>query len=184
MSRQALVVGASGMLTGVARWLAEQGYLVTLVGRDQGRLAQVRDGSLYPQSFRLLPLDYHRTDHLREAMEQLIGENRHIDLVVAWIHQTAPDALPTIQQVLSRPNKNWSLYHVCGSKAWLHPPIVQEIASCTYHRIILGFVCEKEQKSRWLTNNEIVQGVIRSIQSQKMQSIVGQVEPWDRRPSS
>jgi len=179
---RAVVVGASGMLTEVARWLAEQGYQVTVVGRDQTKLERVRNGSAYPHLFTLLPLDYGQTDQLREAMEQLIAEQEHIELVVAWIHSTAPEAISTIQQVLSCPKKKWSLYHVCGSRAWVHPPFVLEVAGCSYRRIILGFVCE-EKGSRWLSNEEIAQGVISAIQSKEPQTIVGSVEPWDKRPS-
>ncbi|WP_103108307.1 short-chain dehydrogenase [Brevibacillus reuszeri] len=179
---RALVVGASGMLTEVARWLAEQGYQVIVVGRDRAKLERVRDGSRYPHLFTLLSLDYGQTDQLREAMEQLIVEQGHIELIVAWIHSTAPEALSTIQQVLSRPKKTWNLYHVCGSRAWIKPPLVQEFAGCSYHRIILGFVCE-EKGSRWLTNEEIAQGVISAIQSKEPQTIVGSVEPWEKRPT-
>ncbi|GIO04972.1 short-chain dehydrogenase [Brevibacillus reuszeri] len=179
---RALVVGASGMLTEVARWLAEQSYQVIVVGRNRAKLERVRDGSRYPHLFTLLPLDYGQTDQLREAMEQLIAEQGHIELVVAWINSTAPEAISTIQQVLSRPKKKWSLYHVCGSRAWIHPPLVQEVAGCSYHRIILGFVCE-EKGSRWLNNEEIAQGVIFAIQSKEPQTIVGSVEPWEKRPT-
>ncbi|MFE1626055.1 short-chain dehydrogenase [Brevibacillus reuszeri] len=179
---RALVVGASGMLTEVARWLAEQSYQVIVVGRNRAKLERVRDGSRYPHLFTLFPLDYGQTNQLREAMEQLIAEQGHIELVVAWIHSTAPRAISTIQQVLSRPKKKWSLYHVCGSRAWIHPPLVQEVAGCSYHRIILGFVCE-EKGSRWLINEEIAQGVISAIQSKEPQTIVGSVEPWEKRPT-
>jgi len=182
MVMRALVVGASGMLTEVARWLAEQGYQVTVVGRDRARLERVRDSSRYPHLFMLLPLDYEQTNQLREALEQLMAEQEHIELVVAWIHSTAPEAISIIQQVFSRPKKKWSLYHVCGSRAWKQPPLVQEVTGCSYHCIILGFVCE-EKNSRWLTNEEITQGVISAIQSKEPQTIVGSVEPWEKRPS-
>ncbi|MGG1663240.1 SDR family NAD(P)-dependent oxidoreductase [Brevibacillus sp. NRS-1366] len=182
MAQKALVVGASGMLTEVARWLAKQGYEVTVVGRNRGKLEEVRDGSSHPESFTLLALDYHQSDYLREAMEQLVAKQGHIQLVVSWIHQTAPEVLPTIGEVLSRPQKEWNLYHVCGSRAWRNPPVVPEGIGCTYHRIILGFVCG-EKESRWLTNGEIAQGVIQAIQAAEPQFIVGSVEPWERRPS-
>ncbi|MEK3742890.1 hypothetical protein NST23_09380 [Brevibacillus sp. FSL K6-0770] len=48
MAQEALVIGASGMLTEVARWLAKEGYRVTGVGRDRQKLASVRDGSGNP----------------------------------------------------------------------------------------------------------------------------------------
>lgn len=182
MAREALVIGASGMLAEVSRWLANEGWQVTIVGRDRQKLEQVRDGAMNPDSVHLLALDYGQTESLRTAMAELVASRGAMELVVAWIHQTAPDALATVLAELSRPKRPFRLYHVCGSRAWKNPPVVYVPKTCAYHRVILGFVCEGEE-ARWLTNREIADGVIRAIRQQTAQGIVGQVEPWERRPT-
>ncbi|MGN7468488.1 short-chain dehydrogenase [Brevibacillus sp. SAFN-007a] len=182
MAQEALVIGASGMLAEVARWLAKEGWQVTVVGRDRRKLEQVRDGALRPEAVHLLPLDYGQTETLRTAMAKLVESRGPMNLVVAWIHQTSPDALATVLAELSRSPWPFRLYHVCGSRAWKNPPVVHVPATCSYHRIILGFVCEGDE-ARWLTNAEIADGVIRAIGDNAAQAIVGQVEPWEKRPA-
>ncbi|MFS0554453.1 short-chain dehydrogenase [Brevibacillus sp. 179-C9.3 HS] len=183
MAQEALVIGASGMLTAVSWWLACQGYQVTVIGRDQDKLQRVRDDSPRPASIHLLPQDYHQTDSLRQAMADLVKKRGSMDVVVAWIHSTAPDALPVVVEELSRPEKRWQLLHVCGSGAWKNPPTVPSSDVCTYHRVILGFRSEGDH-ARWLTNNEIAAGVIEALQKNEQLYIVGQVEPWDKRPAN
>lgn len=183
MAQEALVIGASGMLTEVSRWLARQGYQVTVLGRDPVKLSRIRDGSIHPESIHMLPQDYHQTDGLRQAMAELVEKRGPMDVVVAWIHSTAPRALPVIVEELSRPEKRWQLLHVCGSGAWKNPPSEPNSKVCNYRRVILGFTCVGEH-SRWLTNDEIAAGVIDALQTTERQIIVGQVEPWEKRPAN
>ncbi|QRG69449.1 short-chain dehydrogenase [Brevibacillus choshinensis] len=181
MGREALVVGGSGMLADATIWLAREGYHVSVVGRDRGRLERVANDSSTPDRFTLLDLDYQDSTALLQAMARLQSDRGEMDLVVAWIHQTAPEALSIIQRAFSGQEKAWRLYHVCGSRAWIDPPTVQEVPSCLYRRIILGFV-PGEPASRWLTNDEIAGGVVQAIKADRPQSIVGSVEPWEKRP--
>lgn len=53
---------------------------------------------------------------------------------------------------------------------------------CLYHRIILGFILE-DTYGRWLTHQEISDGVINGIESNCNEWIVGQIEPWELRPN-
>ncbi|MCE0451796.1 short-chain dehydrogenase [Brevibacillus sp. AF8] len=182
MALEALVIGASGMLAEVSRWLARQGYQVTVLGRDPVKLSRIRDGSIHPESIHLLPQDYHQTDSLRQAMAELVEKRGPMDVVVAWIHSTAPHALSVIVEELSRPEKHWQLLHVCGSGAWKNSPKEPTSEVCHYRRVILGFTCSGEH-SRWLTNDEIAAGVINALQTNEQQIIVGQVEPWEKRPA-
>lgn len=145
------------------------------------RLERVAKDSSTPDRFTLLDLDYQDTTAMQQAMSQLRSERGPIDVVVAWIHNTAPKALPVIQHVFAQQATEWRLFHVCGSRAWIKPPNVEEVVSCLYRWIILGFVLE-EPLARWLTNDEIARGVIRAIETDQAQSIIGNVEPWERRP--
>lgn len=181
MGRDALVIGGTGMLGGTVLWLVEQGYRVTVLARDRRRFEQLRQDMPDPQAVRFIQLDYHRTTELKTAMEEMVAETGPIDLVVSWIHSSAPLALETILDVLSRQQKPWRLFQVCGSRAWKNPP--QEIARehVVFRRVILGFILE-EESARWLYNHEIAQGVIDAIRSDQPLSIVGLVEPWEKRP--
>ncbi|MBH0332087.1 short-chain dehydrogenase [Brevibacillus brevis] len=182
MAQEALVIGASGMLTEVSRWLAREGYQVTVLGRDPVKLRRVRDGSIHPESIHLLSQDYQQTDSLRQSMAELVEKRGPMDVVVAWIHSTAPHALSVIVEELSRPEKSWQLLHVCGSGAWKNSPTKPTSEVCIYRQVILGFTCAGEH-SRWLTNDEIAAGVIDALQTTEKQIIVGQVEPWEKRPA-
>lgn len=182
MAREALVVGGSGMLAEVSRWLAAQGYQVTVLGRDEHKLKRVRNDSAHPESIHLLATDYRDTDRFRLAIAELIAKRGPMELVVSWIHSNAPEALPVIVEELSRPQKEWQLLHVCGSGAWKNPPSEPASAVCLYRRVILGFRCEGNH-ARWLTNEEIAAGVIVALTKSEGQYIVGQVEPWEKRPA-
>jgi hypothetical protein len=58
--------------------------------------------------------------------------------------------------------------------------IREAIGDC-YSQVILGFVLDGNS-SRWLTNDEISAGVIKAIEQPEEISIVGSIEPWERRP--
>ncbi|MGG0444303.1 short-chain dehydrogenase, partial [Bacillus mycoides] len=46
---------------------------------------------------------------------------------------------------------------------------------------VLGFILE-DTYARWLTHEEIADGVIKGIESKCTEWIVGRVEPWESRP--
>lgn len=50
-----------------------------------------------------------------------------------------------------------------------------------YREVMLGFV-PLGTGSRWLTNEEISDGVIDAVGTDGERSIVGVVEPWELRP--
>lgn len=178
MRKKALVVGGTGMLADVVQWLVGQDYQVAVVGRNRERFLRAQLASV-----EYIQQDYHQTDELRVAMGALLLHSGPFDLVVSWIHLTAPEALTTIQMALSRQEQEWRLLHVCGSGAWKRPPQVVPTANCLYRRVILGFVLTEGDSARWLSNQEISEGVIDAIRSDQPLSIVGVVEPWEKRPT-
>ena len=100
------------------------------------------------------------------------------------MHSTAPNALFTIINVVSKQRNNWNLVHILGSSSNLET-IKKNISvpeNCTYSQVQLGFVRENNQ-TRWLTNTEISSGVIRAITQKETNYIVGTLEPWEQRPS-
>ena len=78
----------------------------------------------------------------------------------------------------------WKLIEVKGSSSHLSNiqttgQYVQE--NCHVKIVQLGFVLDG-CTSRWLTHKEISNGVIQAIKSENNKTIVGTLEPWDRRP--
>lgn len=47
--------------------------------------------------------------------------------------------------------------------------------------MLLGYLLE-EKHPRWLTDDEIAGGVMQAIRSDQEESIIGLIEPWNKRP--
>lgn len=183
--QRAIVVGGSGMLAAVSSGLVkERGMTVGVIARTQKSLDRLE---AIPSGFagRLVPmaLDYHNVDRLRHWIGHFQLMEGPIDLVVAWIHQPVVPVLEAvISEVEAYRHMPWRLVHVVGSQAGFEAPGIVTFSSwCAYQRVILGFVLEGNS-SRWLLHSEISQGVLRAIQSDQPTSVVGTLEPPDRRP--
>ena len=116
-------------------------------------------------------------------MNAAIEKNGAIDIVIAWIHSNAPKALKVIAKEMSANQKPWELFHVLGSSSDLNK-VKKEITvsgNCSYFQIQLGFIIE-EERSRWLTNEEISKGVIEAINRKNNLVTIGQVKPRKLRP--
>ncbi|PHC61397.1 short-chain dehydrogenase [Bacillus toyonensis] len=178
----ALVIGGTGMLKKVSMWLCEQGFYVSIIGRDEVKLEYVKRASSAPENITCLPLDYHNNDKVKIAIKGTIERNGPITLVVAWIHSSAKYALSLICKEIEFSSETYSLFHILGSKASRMNAGKIGGTLCLYHRIILGFILE-DTFGRWLTHQEISDGVINGIESNCNEWIVGQIEPWELRPN-
>ncbi|MED3179268.1 short-chain dehydrogenase [Bacillus thuringiensis] len=154
----ALVIGGTGMLKKVSMWLCEKGFYVSIIGRDEVNLENVKRMSSAPENITCLSLDYHNDEDVKLAIKSTIKKNGPITLVVAWVHTSAKHALSNICKELDLSSKTYSLFH------------------------ILGFILE-DTYGRWLTHEEIADGVIKGIESKRAEWIVGRVEPWELRPT-
>ncbi|MCL6445261.1 MAG: short-chain dehydrogenase [Alicyclobacillus sp.] len=173
-----LVVGGTGMLAGVTKWLAEQGNIVSVVSR---RADQVFSEVL---AVRLNPIavDYRDSDKLRQRIAEAILVHGPVQLAVFWIHTDAPYAFRVISdEISSHAEVSWRLFHVRGSMAHLNPELPQIPSNCMYRQVILGFMLE-ESRSRWLTHAEISGGVVEAIRIDCERLVVGTLEPWEKRP--
>jgi len=177
-----LVVGGTGMLQNVSKWFAKQGHYTSVIGRDIKRLKEIQNSCDTPESVTCLAVDYHNSDELRVKIKSSIQKNGPIQIVVAWIHSTAVDVLRIISEEIEVFSKEWELFHVLGSSAYKSGKKVRCSSLCKYYRIILGFLKE-EKGSRWLTHDEIANGVMAEVQHKQREWIVGTLEPWDDRPS-
>lgn len=181
----ALVIGGTGMLANTSLWLVSQGYHVSVIGRNELRMESVIHQSSVPSQITPLIVDYSNIPLLKMKLRATIEQNGYIDLVIAWIHSYAGRTLECIVSEISPcRNGTWKLFHILGSSANLSG--VHENLnlpnSAQYYQIQLGFMIENGH-SRWLTSEEISQGVIDSIRHNRLITIVGTLQPWEKRPS-
>ncbi|GIO23740.1 short-chain dehydrogenase [Oceanobacillus sp. J11TS1] len=180
----ALVVGGTGMLSGVSLWLAGEATKVSVIARSQGKMKELlvkahQDACIIP-----LLVDYKDSTALKEKIRACISQNGPIDLVVAWIHSDGKNALDIISNEVAQTSPFWKLYHVLGSSAniaQIKEVAVKKHPNCQYRQIQLGFIWEKSY-SRWLTHQEISKGIIDAIIRNQEVKVIGTLEPWNRHP--
>ncbi|WP_263298617.1 short-chain dehydrogenase [Planococcus sp. 4-30] len=168
------------MLANVSIWLSENGYHVSVIGRNPEKMKRLMDQN--PAQLTPILVDYTNTKELAEQLHHIQQQNGPIQLVVAWIHSNGTRVIPCLIEFLPR-LQSWDLFHVNGSSSNLEdikaktavPPYVG------YHQILLGFKIEDGQ-SRWLTHEEISNGVIKAIQENKSTQVIGTITPWEKRP--
>jgi NADP-dependent 3-hydroxy acid dehydrogenase YdfG len=182
LKKHALVIGGTGMLRETTLWLEKQGYHVSVVARTQTKLNRIKEQAVDPENVSTYAVDYHDEGEFSDTINRVLDGNGAVDLVVVWIHSSAPKAFPVlVQNFASKQDSNWALYHVNGSTKEIPTAIPELPKQCSYHRIYLGFVIEMGW-SRWLSNHEISNGVILAIDRNKPLHIVGTLKPWEMRP--
>ena len=180
--RHALVVGGTGMLRGVVRWLAEEGWTVSVVARGRQRLVALEEEACpLAGSVRPIRVDYRNDKALRTALESANERFGPMELAVCWIHSTAPRALGIIAAVLANQPTRPRLFGVWGSVSTdpsVPDPDDARLSSAStglaYRRVILGFEADG-CGSRWLTDSEIASGVIDAITGDAPSTVVGTV---------
>ena len=165
-----LVVGGTGMLSGATAALSEISLCTSVIARSAHSLDRLGQ-SLRGASARYNPIavDYHRTDLLEKIILGAIADYGPIDLVVSWIHSDAPQAPLVIARLTAARAEKVQYFHIYGSSGGdpsRKPSVLEKemlaMPNLAFHRVVLGFVIEG-RGSRWLTNQEISQGVIDAI---------------------
>ncbi|WP_176224011.1 short-chain dehydrogenase [Thalassobacillus devorans] len=181
--KHALVIGGTGMLAETTLWLADQGYHVSVVVRNKQKMDKLIERST--RSDKLIPVlvDYKNTEGLIHRLREDFERHGTPQLVVAWIHSDAGKAREVILHEVAKATVPFNLYIILGSS---HNRDVfrQEINvpdHGTLHIVQLGYVVEGN-RSKWLVHDEIAHGVIDAIRNEKMEHVVGVLEPWEHRP--
>ena len=180
--KHALIIGGTGMLRKVTEYLSEKFETVSGICRNKFRL----DSNL--KNINPLILDYSDYELLSKRIDEAVKQFGEIDLVVSWIHSTAPLAPKIIAEKINAYGKPFRFFDILGS-AYADPSknkIEREnnfrgSSFLIYRKIILGFVIENKN-SRWLTNNEISGGVIEAVKNDLEEKIIGRVSPWEMKP--
>lgn len=177
------------MLRGVSLYLAERGDVVSVVARREQRLQSLVDAAAaFPGEIVPLRLDYGDSAALKRALTAATEKHGPISLAVCWVHTVASDPLGVVAKVMISASASPRLFHVRGSATanpaaggTRIPESLAAFATLRYRQVILGFVIENG-RSRWLTHQEICDGVIGAVESDREYTIVGTVEPWSMRP--
>ncbi|CAN5903927.1 short-chain dehydrogenase [soil metagenome] len=175
MSLHTLVVGGTGMLSGLCEALAGDGGRLSLLSRHASR-ASGDDG---------FDCDYYDHASFSDALDAAVARCGPISLSVAWFHALRIEAPRLLaQRVEGR------LFQVLGSAVAdpSHPDrleVARQVAgglpACDLRQVVLGFKVEGAG-SRWLTHDEISDGVLEAVRTDRPLTVIGQTEPWSARP--
>lgn len=160
----ALVIGGSGMLAGACKELAKQYGVVGVIGRTKSKMQNL----LEAEDIVPIYIDYSDTEVLETALTKFTAKHGRPSLTVSWVHSTSPEAPLLVARFCTG-----AFYDVAGTsdkqKAMTDQnKIAIEKLGLNYHRIILGHMGE-----RWLTDEEISDGVLEAIASSKKELVVG-----------
>ncbi len=191
--RHALVVGGTGMLRGVVLHLAAAGWVVSVIARNADALAELAQAAAAPGRVEPLPLDYSDDAALSAGVSGAIERHGPLALVVAWVRPNAPNALGIIARLADgaageAAGERCRFFRILGSAA-ADPArerrgrgaAFRALEGLAYREIVLGFRIEGES-SRWNTKDEIAEGVIRAIEEDLPESVIGVVRPWEMNP--
>lgn len=174
--KHALVIGGTGMLGNVCVALARKGYAVSVIGRTQNKFHRLISESPVDSIFPMV-VDYNAEDMLDEV-RTAIGKRNPFDLIVSWTPNYK--ALERICE-LNLGIDSFRLFHVKGSRRYFEDESIYIPGNCNYRKVFLGFILENEHY-RWLTHDEITNGVIHQIETDQPKGIIGQIEPYELRP--
>lgn len=179
----ALVVGGTGMLAQMSCALVNDYYYVSVVRRSTIRHQQLKESCEDPDNLHTIEVDYHDDEQFRHELQKAFQKYGAPDLIVSWIHGSAPHALKSLidERVKVHNTRFWKLVHVQSSSRFFEKENTPVPEKCQYRRVYLGFISDGTS-SRWLTHAEISNGVFQAIQTDELETIVGTLEPWDKRP--
>jgi hypothetical protein len=178
-----MVVGGTGMLAGAVRGLVLRGWRVSVLARRASAFAMRQDGVTG------YDCNYNDTDALIATLNRARDGDGPIALAVAWFHTLGPAPMLTTRTgSAAAPGR---FFHVLGSAMADpdHPDRLakaadsaKDAAFCLYRQVLLGYVRDGES-SRWLTNDEISNGVLKAVDEDAPFTTLGATRPWSLRPS-
>ncbi|MGD6877637.1 hypothetical protein [Bacillus infantis] len=182
MKKHALVIGGTGMLKRVIESLCKEGFHVSAMGRSHDHFAKMMEEISAPAEVSFIQADYYNPVQFQEALIKAVRDRGMFDLAAVWMRSDASDSFQWLLQYIAKDDKFTELYEIKGSHASREPFKGLDTSSLKWMRIILGFRFERE-KARWLTHEEISEGVLKAISLKASLFTAGVTEPWEKRPS-
>lgn len=174
----ALVIGGTGMLRNVSLYLTKRGYFTSVVARTEvnlKELAKAAGAAMNP-----VQADYTNQDVLIVKLNEAIKRYGPIRLVVAWIHNIGATIPLRIAEIIENKKKPIHFFQIFGNDA--RDPKnanktfytqLTDVQGIRYHKVILSYKTE-DGLMRWLTNDEIADGVIDAIKKKRKIYVVPQ----------
>ena len=183
----AVVIGGTGMLRRASVAIATQSLAFTAVARTSASLdalaGDVGKGST--RRYCSLALDWDQQEEFVDALSQQFKANPP-SLVIAWLHNVW--LATRIASAIPRNASTCEFLQVLGSagrgphsEATALQKAIEPRADLVYRQVILGFKREPPS-SRWLTNDEISDGVLDAVSARQQSHVIGIVDPWSERP--
>ncbi len=189
------------MLAGAVLGLADRGHAVTVVARSRTRLdvlvakalAAASPGAVHP-----LSLDYGDDAAFMAGLEEAVSARGPLLLAICWIHGEGSPALAAVAGAMAtgtpaaaepgagRPR----LIELRGSAVRdpsaprpSRDAAVRRRAPVRHEVVLLGYMpATGVAGARWLTDDEIVRGVLDAVDRPAPVRSIGVVEPWSGRP--
>jgi hypothetical protein len=186
----ALVIGGTGMLRRASVAIARNFSTFTAVARTRASLdALARDiGSPTDRQQFYIDLDWDDQDKFLAALSRHVSQHGGPSLVVAWLHNASLG--PRLANALSKHSSTCEFFQVLGSagrgpssEAPRLKSQIEHRCGLAYYQVVLGFRREGPL-SRWLTNDEISDGVLDAIAAKRPSHVIGTVTPWNERPDA
>jgi hypothetical protein len=182
MKKHALVIGGTGMLKRVAESLSKEGCHVSVMGRSPEHFTgMMKEISAPPGMISFIQADYYRPAQFEEGIKQAVRDRGMFDLAATWMRSDASDSFQWLLQYIAKDDKLTELYEIKGSHASREHFEGRDSANLKWMRIILGFRLDGK-RARWLTHEEISDGVLEAIRQKTSLYTAGVTEPWEKRP--
>jgi NAD(P)-dependent dehydrogenase (short-subunit alcohol dehydrogenase family) len=171
--RHGLIVGGSGMLAGLCQLLAADGWELSIVGRDETKLAR----ATAPPRLHPVAVDYQDLAAFNAALAGAAAARGPFVLAVCWIRSWAPDSLRAAAAAVAPGAR---LVHVIGSqRSDESAAAIAELErreDLVYQQVQLGAVIDNCGQ-RWLTNDEISNGIYAALHAEQPYYLVGTLVP-------
>jgi len=172
MYEHILVVGGTGMLKQATIQLADTCKVLTSVASTRESLKRLSESleaaacTHYP-----LQLDWLQKQAFLDSIGSHVKNIGAPNLTLAWLHDDSMG--PELASVLGHKDSDANLFfQVRGSSAVNSTGQIEALSeirentdSSRYFQILLGYIVDDNNVSRWLTHAEIVSGVLTAIQS-------------------
>jgi NAD(P)-dependent dehydrogenase (short-subunit alcohol dehydrogenase family) len=159
MTRRALIIGGTGMLSGCAATLLAEGWHVVLPSRRYSPVAAQTDD--YTGTLRWVEANWSEPKLLAARAEPALGGKA--DLLVAWVHGPArPSVLRAVGPLLAAGAPVVEVHGSASANPLLGgcpDPVLEDHPT---QQVVLGFVMQAG-RTRWLTHAEIAEGVLDAV---------------------
>ena len=164
--KNVLIIGGSGMLSGVCNYYLKAEYKVTVLSRTDKKEAFARGD-----------VDWLKSDYDKEGFMDIIKDffrTNAVSEIIVWMHDEHSENFEKLMEFLKNTPET-GVFHVRGSSAFYS--LDTKKYGENYHQVILG-MNKVDGETRWLKHSEISLGVIVATQEKKKVFTVG-IAPED-----